>query len=109
MKKVLCLLFLTGLLFLLCGCNQTQKETVNEYNIVPLPNQMTPKEGRFRLSNKMPVITADCSGEVQTIADSLISRIQNVSGITLQAQYPSACRLAQYPLFNRRRHAPGGV
>lgn len=85
MRKLLYLSFLTGLLFLFSGCNQTQKETVNEYNIVPLPNQIVPKEGRFQLKNKIPLITADCSPEVQVIADSLIARIQNISGITLQA------------------------
>lgn len=85
MRKVLYLSFLAGLLFLFSGCNQTQKETVNEYNIVPLPNQIVPEEGRFQLKNKIPLITADCSPEVQVIADSLIARIQNISGITLQA------------------------
>lgn len=85
MRKVLCLSLLTGLLFLLASCCHTPKEIVNEYNIIPLPNQLLPKEGRFKLTDKVSVVTADCTPEVQTIADSLITQIQKISGITLQS------------------------
>ena len=36
--------FLLSLLFITPGCKDS-KETVNEYNLVPLPNQMTPQQG----------------------------------------------------------------
>lgn len=85
MRKVVCLSLLAGLLFLFTGCYHTPKETVNEYNIIPLPNQLVPKEGRFRLTDKVSVVTADCLPEVQVIADSLIARIQKTSGISLQS------------------------
>lgn len=75
-------LFLLSLLFISPGCKQT-KEVVNEYNIVPLPNQMTPQEGRFELSSKVKVVTAACTPEVKTIADSLVERIALTSGIRL--------------------------
>ena len=52
MKKGLSALLLASLLCASSGCQQNQKEVVNEYNIVPMPNQMTPQEGRFQLSNK---------------------------------------------------------
>lgn len=85
MRKVIPISFLTGLLFLLSGCHQSLKETVNEYNIIPQPNQIAPKEGRFQLSNKVSVITTDCLPEVKAIADSFIVRTQNISGITLKS------------------------
>ena len=56
MKKGLSALLLASLLCASSGCQQNQKEVVNEYNIVPMPNQMTPQEGRFLLSNKVSVI-----------------------------------------------------
>ena len=89
MRKVVCLSLLTGFLFLFSSCYHTPKETVNEYNIIPLPNQLITKDGRFKLTDKVSVVTADCSPEVQNIADSLITRIQNISGITLQSSKQS--------------------
>ncbi|MGG6548236.1 UNVERIFIED_CONTAM: glycoside hydrolase family 20 zincin-like fold domain-containing protein, partial [Prevotella sp. 15_C9] len=53
MIKGLSALLLASLLCASSGCQQNQKEVVNEYNIVPMPNQMTPQEGRFLLSNKV--------------------------------------------------------
>ena len=55
MKKGLSSLLLASLLLTSPGCQQSQKEVVNEYNVVPMPNQMTPQEGRFQLSNKVSV------------------------------------------------------
>ena len=52
--------FLLSLLFITPGCKDS-KETVNEYNLVPLPNQMTPQQGRFELNKKVKVITAGCT------------------------------------------------
>ncbi|WP_291528482.1 glycoside hydrolase family 20 protein [Bacteroides sp. UBA939] len=85
MKKRLSSLFLAGLLLTSSGCQQGRKEVVNEYNIVPMPNQMTPQEGRFQLSDKVLVVTANCTPEVQAIADSLIARVQLTAGISLQS------------------------
>lgn len=84
MKKTLELLLLTGLLYIFSGCQQPLKETVNEYNVVPLPNQMAPQEGRFQLNNNVFVITTDCTPEVRNIADSLITRIRKISGMSLR-------------------------
>ncbi|MBP9506366.1 MAG: family 20 glycosylhydrolase [Bacteroides sp.] len=82
MKKGISLLLLS-LLFISPGCKQT-KEVVNEYNIVPLPNQMTPQQGRFELSKKVKVVTATCTPQVKAIADSLIERLSLTSGIRIQ-------------------------
>ena len=75
--------FLLSLLFIAPGCKDS-KETVNEYNLVPLPNQMTPQQGRFELNKKVKVITAGCTPEVQNIADSLIGRLATTSGLSLE-------------------------
>ncbi len=79
--------FYSLLLSLFCiftpGCQQT-KEVANEYNLVPLPNQMTPKEGRFQLNNKVAILTEGCAPEVKAIADGLAERVATTSGITLQ-------------------------
>lgn len=83
MKKGISFLLLS-LLFISPGCKQTTKEVTNEYNIVPLPNQMTAQQGRFKLGNQVKVITAGCTPEVQAIADSLISQLKTTSGLTLK-------------------------
>ena len=80
-------LFLLSLLFLTPGCKQAKEAVVNEYNIIPLPNQMVTKDGRFELSKKVEVFTASCTPEVQAIADSMIDRIKMVSGIQLKQTY----------------------
>lgn len=82
MKKGITLLLLS-LSLISPGCQQT-KEVVNEYNIVPLPNQLTPQQGRFELSKNVKVVTAACSSEVKAIADSLIERLSLTSGIRLE-------------------------
>ena len=74
---------LLSLLFITPGCKES-KETVNEYNIVPLPNQMTPQQGRFELNKKVKIITTGCTPEVQSIADSLINRLSATSGLSLE-------------------------
>lgn len=82
MKKNISLLLLS-LLFITPGCKQA-KEVANEYNIVPKPNQMIPKEGRFELSKKVEVIVPADAPAIKAIADSLITRIQLTAGITLK-------------------------
>ncbi len=82
MKKGINLLLL-ALLFITPGCQQP-KEVVNVYNIVPLPNHLTPQQGRFELNKKVKVITTGCTPEVAAIADSLIQRLAMISGIRLQ-------------------------
>ena len=52
MKKGITLLLLS-LLFITPGCKQSKETIVNEYNIVPLPNQMIPQQGRFEISKKV--------------------------------------------------------
>ena len=82
MKKSISLLLLS-LLFITPGCKQA-KEVVNEYNIVPLPNQLVPKEGRFELSKKVKVVVPADAPAVKAIADSMITRIKLTSGISLK-------------------------
>jgi len=93
MKKYFYLMSFAFLLFSLTGCQPTMKKQVNVYNIIPMPNRMSPQEGRFKLTDKVNVITAGCSPEVQQIADSLVARIQEATGIALtvtQKEHASA-------------------
>lgn len=80
-------LFLLSLLFITPGCKQSKETIVNEYNIVPLPNQMIPQQGRFEISKKVRVITTACTPDVQIIADSLINRLKLTSGITIKQTF----------------------
>lgn len=86
MKKGITL-FLLSLLFITPGCKQSKETIVNEYNIVPLPNQMIPQQGRFEISKKVRVITTACTPDVQIIADSFINRLKLTSGITIKQTF----------------------
>ncbi|MDR0658454.1 MAG: family 20 glycosylhydrolase [Mediterranea sp.] len=77
-------LFLLCLMFISPGCRQT-KETVNEYNIIPQPNTLVARKGRFELTGKVQVVTAHATPEVKAIADAFIGRIRLTSGISLKA------------------------
>ncbi|NCC08984.1 MAG: beta-hexosaminidase [Bacteroidia bacterium] len=82
MKKGISLLLLS-MLFITSGCKQ-DKETVNEYNIVPKPNHIVPQEGRFKLSGKTKVIVPSNAPEIDAIADTLIERLKLTAGIRLK-------------------------
>lgn len=84
MRKELSLLFLVSLLLCFTSCQQTPNKKENAYNVIPMPNQLTPREGRFQLDDKVSIISAGCTPEVKTIADSLVTRIRLTSGIALQ-------------------------
>lgn len=81
MKKgfLYCLLCSLCILF---GCNA--KETVNEYHLVPQPNQIAPQKGCFALTGKVKIVTASISPEVKVIAGDFIARLQQTAGITLE-------------------------
>ena len=55
MKKSISLLLLS-LLMIAPSC-QKPKEITNEYNIIPQPNQLVPKEGRFELNKQVRLET----------------------------------------------------
>lgn len=78
------LYLLLSLLFTSTGCQQAKKDIVNEYNVIPLPNQLVPKDGRFELNNNVIVNALSCSPEVQVIADNFIQQINTTSGIKLK-------------------------
>lgn len=82
MKKSISLLLLS-LVMIAPGCQQT-KEVVNEYNIVPQPNQMTPQEGRFELSNSVRLVVPADAPEVKNVADGFAEQLKLTSGISLQ-------------------------
>ena len=82
MKKSISLLLLS-LLMIAPGCQKT-KEVVNEYNIVPKPNQILPQEGRFELNNKVCLVVPSDAPEVKSIADSLAGQLKLTAGISLK-------------------------
>ena len=82
MKKSISLLLLS-LLMIAPGCQKT-KEVVNEYNIVPKPNQILPQEGRFELNSKVSLVIPANAPEVKSIADSLAGQLKLTAGISLK-------------------------
>ena len=82
MKKSISLLLLS-LLMITPSCQKT-KEAVNEYNIVPKPNQIIPREGRFKLSNKVRLVVPPDAPEVKEIANGLAERLKLTAGISLK-------------------------
>ena len=67
MKKSISLLLLS-LLMIAPSC-QKPKEITNEYNIIPQPNQLVPKEGRFELKKQVLLITPSEAPEVKKVDD----------------------------------------
>ena len=84
MKNTLKLLLWASLFLSLFGCQQASKEILNEYSIIPLPNQIAPQEGRFQLTDKVFIVTTDCTPEVQAIAENFSNHLQKVSDISMQ-------------------------
>ena len=81
MKKSISLLLLS-LLMITPSC-QKPKEVTNEYNIVPQPNQLVPKEGRFELSNKVRLVVPSDAPEVKKVADGFAEQLKQTAGISL--------------------------
>ena len=105
MKKGITL-FLLSLLFITPGCKQSKETIVNEYNIVPLPNQMIPQQGRFEISKKVRVITTACTPDVQIIADQPIEAdIRNYHKANFRERNGRAC----YSFRAARRNARRGI
>ena len=82
MKKSISLLLLS-LLMITPSCQKT-KEAVNEYNIVPKPNQILPQEGRFELNNKVCLVVPSDKKKKKSIADSLAEQLKLTAGISLK-------------------------
>ena len=80
MKKSISLLLLS-LLMITPSC-QKPKEVTNEYNIVPQPNQLVPKEGRFELSNKVRLVVPSDAPEVKKVADGFAEQLKQTAGIS---------------------------
>lgn len=76
MKKSISLLLLS-LLMITPSC-QKPKEVTNEYNIVPQPNQLVPKEGRFELSNKVRLVVPSDAPEVKKVADGFAEQLNRL-------------------------------
>ena len=82
MKKSISLLLLS-LLMITPSC-QKPTEVTNKYNIVPQPNQLVPKEGRFELSNKVRLVVPSDAPEVKKVADGFAEQLKQTAGISLK-------------------------
>ena len=69
---------------LFSGFQKADRSKENTYPIVPLPNELIPQEGRFKLTDKVAVLTESCSEEVKSIASSFVSQVKRASNISLQ-------------------------
>ena len=98
MKKGITL-FLLSLLFITPGCKQSKETIVNEYNIVPLPNQMIPQQGRFEISKKVRVITTACTHQ------PIEADIRNYHKANFRERNGRAC----YSFRAARRNARRGI
>lgn len=106
MKKSISLLLLS-LLMIAPGCQKT-KEVVNEYNIVPKPNQILPQEGRFELNSKVCLVVPSDAPEVKSIADSLAGQLKTDSRNLVERG--RKCRWKISNLFCcTRRYAEGRI
>ena len=96
--------FLLSLLFIAPGCKDS-KETVNEYNLVPLPNQMTPQQGRFELNKKVSRLytggTKHCRQSHRAFGNNL--------RIVVRTNGQGAYRQSFHHFYNPRRHASGRI
>ena len=69
--------------FISPGCGQS-KEAVNEYQLIPYPNGLTPQKGSFKLTNGLPVVV-QCP-EAQCVADSFITRLKQCALMNLKVE-----------------------
>ena len=60
------------------------KRSGERVNIVPKPNQILPREGRFKLSNKVCLVVPPNAPEAKEIANSLAEQLKLTAGISLK-------------------------
>ncbi len=83
MRKNVLFLFLMALCFSSCQeASQAPLIGKNEYNIIPFPSSLTPKEGAFQL-NENTIIVNKAVREGQTAAEDLQQRIATSTGYKL--------------------------
>ncbi len=76
--------FLICLFLSITGYLQAKVTTQNEYNLIPLPNQLIPKEGHFVFSNKVVLENTSSSKEIQAVSADLIKKLKEVGGLTIK-------------------------
>ncbi len=84
MKRKINLLLLASTFMIFSGFQKADRSKENTYPIIPLPNELVPQEGRFNLTDKVVVLTENCSEEVKTIATNFILQVKKTSNISLQ-------------------------
>ncbi len=85
MMKKINFLLLASTFMLFSGFQKADKSKENTYPLVPLPNELIPQEGRFKLTDKVVILTENCTEEVKSVANDFVSHLKQISNIPLQA------------------------
>ncbi|MDR0659947.1 MAG: family 20 glycosylhydrolase [Prevotellaceae bacterium] len=73
------------LMLVATACSSGSDSTKNRYNIIPLPQQLTPAEGVFKLNNKTQIGYPLDDKEFEHVVEMFIKRLETVSGMKLEA------------------------
>ncbi len=83
MNKYLSIIFFSLLLF---NCNLENKNELNkenQYNVIPIPTSLVPKEGRFIIDKNTAIIVDGNNEHVQNIATDFLQKIKIATGFSL--------------------------
>ena len=63
-------------LFGTCVAGQISAQTSKEYNIIPVPEQLTPQQGYFKLTSGMTVY----AGKAEKVGKQLVAKLKRATG-----------------------------
>lgn len=80
MKKLFLILCLSG-----CFLSCSMQQTANQYEVVPYPNSLEAKSGKFTLNEQTQLLLqADANEATRLVAAQFAEQLQKTSGITLE-------------------------
>lgn len=82
--KTLKLLPILLLLTSVVACSSGAEENKNRYNIIPLPQQLTPAEGEFKLNKNTTISYPAGNAEFKRVAEMFAKQLETASGMQLQ-------------------------
>lgn len=72
------------------SCSTGADKPQNRYNIIPLPQQLTPAEGDFKINKNTIVICPKGDAEFKRVAEMFAQRLEVASGIKLEIKEDSS-------------------
>ena len=84
--KTLKLLPILLLVVGLTACSSGTEKSKNRYNIIPLPQQLTPAEGEFKINKNTTIAYSSGDAELKRVAEMFAKQLQTVSGMQLEAK-----------------------